>query len=172
MLRFSAELIEEIRSLRFKLDENGQRVGKDLFINQAMMRVWIDDNSVKGLDRSLPRLGSYLVPQKLVQIPDYQWAIERYQNDQLKQQGSTETFTLDYNGYLNRSNGYYELDITSYIQQLAKMKADDENYLFMPPVFYLGPDAYSVIGAGQSVLSGAESDNPVSIRITYTIIEG
>ena len=171
-LRFSDELIEEIRNLRFKLDESGQQVGKDVFINQAMMRIWIEDNSVEGLDRSLVRLGSYIRPQTLTAIPDYQYTIERYTNQQYADQGSDETYTLPYNGYLNRSNGYYEFDITSYIQQLAKEKAGDPGYRYIPPVIYLAPEAYGVMGSGQSVLRGFDSDRPVSIRITYTIIEG
>ncbi len=171
-LRFTDELVDEIRSLRFKLDESGQTVGKDIFINQAMMRIWIEDNSVAGLDGSMSRLGSYLKPQILHAIPDYQYALERYTNQQNEANGSSEVYTLDYNGYLNRSNGYYELDITSYIQQLAREKEGDPEYLYIRPAIYLAPEAYGVIGAGQSVLKGFDSDNPVSIRITYTIIEG
>ncbi|MDR2883067.1 MAG: DUF4270 domain-containing protein [Alistipes sp.] len=173
MLRFTDELIEEIRSLRLKIDQTtGQTVGKDLFINQAMMGIWVDDDSVAGLDGSMARMGCYLKPQTLAPIPDYQYATELYRNQLAEQEGLTETYTLPYNGYLNRSNGYYEMDITSYVQQLAKEKPGDPQFRYLPPVVYLAPEAYGVMGAGQSVLRGFDSDKPVSIRITYAIIEG
>lgn len=173
MLRFSDELIEEIRDLRYKTDPaTGQTVGKDVFINQAVMRIWVEDDSVDGLDGSLERLGSYLKPQILQPIPDYLYDYERYENQQREQQGSSEVYMLDYNGYLNRSNGYYEMDVTSYIQQLAKEKTDDPRFRYISPVIYLAPEAYGVMGAGHSVLKGFDSQRPVSIRITYTIIEG
>jgi hypothetical protein len=171
-LRFSDELIDEIRNLRMKEDA-GQTVGKDIFINQAMMRVWITDpSSVAGLDASMARLGSYLDIKKLSPIPDYQYEYEVQYNQQLLDRGETANFTLQYGGYLNRSNGYYELDITSYIQGLAKIKEDDPEYRYVAPVIFIAPEAYGVIGAGQSILQGFDSDTPVSIRITYTIIEG
>ncbi len=172
-LRFSDELVEQIRDLRFKIEqETGQRVGKDIAINQAMMRIWIEDDSIDGLDAAMTRLGSYLNPSRLIPIPDYQYATEQYTNLTNAAQGSSEVYTLPYNGYLNRSNGYYELDITSYIQQLAKVKENDPEYRYISPAIFIAPEAYGIIGPGRSVLKGFGSDKPVAIRITYTIIEG
>ena len=171
-LRFPDELVDEIRNLRFKIDDSGQAVGKDIAINQAMMRIWLTDNSMKTLDGSIKRMGSYLDPKKLSPIPDYMYEYEVYQNQLLQQQQSTETYELPYGGYLNRSNGYYELDITSYVQQLSRVKEDDPEHLYVRPAFFLGPEAYGILGPGQSILKGFDSDNPISIRITYTIIEG
>lgn len=172
-LRFNDELVEEIRNLRFKTDElTEEKVGKDIAINQAVMRIWIENDTVEGLDASMARIGSYLDPKSLHPIPDYQYATEKYNNAVLAAQKSSETYSLPYGGYLNRSNGYYELDITSYIQQLARVKEDDPKYRYVSPVIFLGPEAYQVIGTGQSILKGLGSSQPVSIRITYTIIEG
>ncbi len=176
-LRFTDDLIEEIRNLRFKIDEEGQRVGKDVAINQAIMKIWIEDNSIEGLDASMARLGSYLDLKTLLPVPDYQYAYE--QNENLRRQQEAERngttaapFTLPYGGYLNRSGGYYELAITSYIQQLSRMKEDDPDFMYISPAIFIGPEAYRVIGLGQSILKGFDSESPVSIRITYTIIEG
>ncbi len=169
-LRFSDELVEEIRNLRFKVDE-GQKTGKDIAINRAMMRIWIENDTVEGLDASMPRLGSYLNLKTLFPIPDYQYAQEQYQNELSISQGGGG-YSLPYGGYLNRSNGYYELDITSYIQQLSRMKEDDPQFQFISPAIFIGPAAEQFIGLGQSVLKGLGSERPVSITITYTIIEG
>lgn len=172
-LRFPDELVEEVRNLRFKIDEaTGERVGKDIAINQAVMRIWIEDDSIDGLDGSMTRLGSYLNPKKLSPIPDYQYANELYQNKMYGWQGLSQSYSLPYGGYLNRSNGYYELDITSYIQQLSRIKEDDPEYMYISPAIFVAPEAYGIVGSGQSVLKGFGSDRPVSIRITYTIIEG
>jgi hypothetical protein len=179
-LRFTDELIDEIRNLRFSSGESSTTEGKrDIAINQAMMKIWLystepDDAlpTIDELDAALPRLGSYLNMKTLTPIPDYQYYNESYRNQQLAAQGSSSTYSLPYGGYLNRSNGYYELDITSYIQQLAKVKADDPEYRYMSPAIFLAPEAYSIIGSGQGMLHGFGSSKPVSIRITYTIIEG
>jgi hypothetical protein len=174
-LRFTDDLIDEIRNLRFKIVD-GQQVGKDIAINQAMMRIWIDESNATdltdALDKSMTRLGSYLNPTKMTPIPDYQYATEVYRNQVLANQGSTSTYTLPYGGYLNRSNAYYELDITSYVQQLAKIKEGEPNYRYIAPAIFIAPEAYSMVGRGQSILKGLGSDKPVSVRITYTIIEG
>ena len=176
-LRFTDEIVEEIRSLKFKIDETGVEVGKDIFINQAVMRIAIDDPTVAGLDGSMTRIGSYLNPKRRLPIPDYQYVSELNENLsrqlEAQQYGTTATpYMLPYNGYLNRSNAYYELDITSYIQQIAKVDEQDPDHMFISPSIFLGPEAYGLVGAGQSVLKGFGSDRPISIRITYTIIEG
>jgi hypothetical protein len=171
-LRFTDELVDEIRNLRFKTGESGTTTGKDIAINQAMMRIWLADPSTPSLDASMVRLGSYLNPKTMYPIPDYQYVNEVYRNQQLEAQGYSPSYTLPYNGYLNRSNGYYEFDITSYVQQLAKEKEGDPAYRYIPPAIFIAPDANNVIGEGQSVLKGFGSDRPVTIRVTYTIIEG
>lgn len=174
-LRFTDELVEEIRNLRFKIDEtSGQKVGKDIAINQAVMRIWIEDDTVEGLDASMSRLGSYLDPVKLAPIPDYQYEYEAQRKAQhAASPKQYEDYNLPYGGYLNRSNGYYELDITSYIQQLSRVKDGDPDYRYISPAIFLGPEASQFIGLGQSVLKGfGNGEKSVSIRITYTIIEG
>jgi hypothetical protein len=171
-LRFTDALIEEIRNLRFKIDESsGETVGKDIAINQAMMRIWIENDTVEGLDASMPRLGSYLNPKNRLPIPDYQYSQEYAQNLLSIAQGG-DGYSLPYGGYLNRSTGYYELDITSYVQQLSRVKEGDPGFQYISPAIFVGPDAYGLIGSGQSILKGFGSDRPLSIRITYTIIEG
>ncbi|MDR2894429.1 MAG: DUF4270 domain-containing protein [Alistipes sp.] len=173
MLRFTDEMVEEIRGLRYKTDPaTGERVEKDVAINQALMKIWLADDSNVSLDNSAARLGSYLNPKQMTPIPDYQYVNEVLRNQELQQQGSTEVYMLPYNGYLNRSNAYYELDITSYIQQLAREKEDDPEHMYVSPTIFLAPEAYGIIGGAESVLKGLGSDQPVSIRITYTIIEG
>lgn len=166
-LRFTDELIDDIRNLRYKTDGSGERVGKDIMINQASMRLWLMDDSTPTLESSMARLGSYLNPGALFPIPDYQFVAEM----NAEQKGDND-FKLLYGGYLNRSNGYYELDITSYVQQLAKEREGDPDYNYIPPVIFLGPAAAQLFEFGQSTLCGTDSDRPITLRITYTIIEG
>jgi hypothetical protein len=53
-----------------------------------------------------------------------------------------------------------------------KIKEGDPSYRYISPGFYLAPEAYGVFGVGRTVLKGTGSDNPVSLRVTYTIIKG
>jgi len=166
---FSDELIEELRALRQTVGVDG----KDIAINQAMLRVWIADTSVDAMDASISRIGSYLKLSTLQAIPDYQYVYETMRKAQYAAQPTQYSdFDLPYGGYLNRSLGYYELDVTSYVQQLMKIKEGDPSYRYTHPAFYLAPDAYNVFGTGQTTLKGTGSDSPVSVRVTYTIIKG
>ncbi|MDR2890666.1 MAG: DUF4270 domain-containing protein [Alistipes sp.] len=157
-LRFTEELVDQIRAIADNADG-------DIMINQAMMTVWLEDDSTPALDASLNRLGSYLDITLMAGIPDYQYQTEAWQRQ------TDASYTLPYGGYLNRSNGYYQLDITAYVQGLAK-KEGDRGWQNMPRVFLLAPEAESTFGFGQSALKGTGSDKPATIRITYTVIEG
>ncbi|MDR2911971.1 MAG: DUF4270 domain-containing protein [Alistipes sp.] len=167
-MRLPDELVEQIRELRFKTDADGNRVGKDVAINQAVIRLWLEDTSVASMDASLGRIGSYLDMKTLTPIPDYQYTIEAARRQQQGEAG----YVLPYNGYLNRSNGYYELDITAYVQQLAKEREGAPGYRYVSPAIFLGPEAGAVIGLGNSVLRGGGGDREITVKITYTVIEG
>ncbi len=139
-LRFTDSFVATVSALG-----DGDR---DVLINQAMMRIWLEDDGVDVLDSSVERLGSYVDYRFLNPIPDYRYAVEsQYQGG------------LPYGGYLNRSRGYYELDITTYVQRLAAGK--------MPRAVYLGPEAFDVFCYENSELSGDD----ITIRVTYTTIE-
>ncbi len=126
----------------------GRPAGKDIAINQAMMRIWMEDPSVARFDSSLARLGSYLNYSTLLPIADYQFQTENLRNQQLVADGEAATYVLPYNGYLNRSNAYYEFDITAYIQRMARINPDDPEFQYVPPAIFLGPPYESVMGMG------------------------
>lgn len=149
-LRFSDELITQLKALK-----SGDR---DIMINQAMMHIWLEDeNSTPALDAAVARLGSYMNLTRLNPIPDYQ-----YGKEASYAAGGT-AYKMPYGGYLNRSNARYEIDITSYIQQLADGK--------ISPDVLLGPDAINRFGFGATALSGSGSERPITIRLTYTTID-
>ncbi len=166
-LRFTDELVEQIRGL-------GGDDNVDIMINQAMMRIYPDGDveDYRVLDRSLARLGSYRNVKYLSPIPDYLYS------EEVAQQQRDATYRLPYNGWLNRSNGYYEFDITSYTQQLAKERNGEPGYKFISPVVLLAPEAYSIYSFGTTTLRGyvenptEDNDRLITIRLTYTIIKG
>lgn len=166
-LRFTDDMITTLRNLQY---ENS--VEHDILINQAMMYIWLEDGwDTSTLNNSLKRIGSYTNLKTLSGIPDYLYYTEYYY-----QQNNNSSYTLPYNGYLNRSNGYYQFDITSFVQQLAKGKPGDPNEI--NPVINLGPDAYGFYNFGQSILQGYDEGRvnddtykPIKIRLTYTLIE-
>ena len=166
-MRFTDELVEKIRGL-------GGGDNADIMINQAMMRIYPDDDvdDYRVLDRMISRLGSYNNIKYLYPIPDYQYSSEAAYQKQ------DATYKLPYNGWLNRSNGYYEFDITSYIQQLAKVRDGDPGYRRISPVVFLAPEAYKMYDFGTTTLRGyvespaEDDDRLITIRLTYTIIKG
>lgn len=170
-LRFTEDVISTLRNLKYEIDEkSGETVENDILIDQAMMYIWLDDTGdiITMLDNSIKRLGSYSDLKTLTPIPDYMYYYE------LQYQSSNADYTLPYNGYLNRSNAYYEFDITSFVQQLAKGEPGEPNAI--DPVIELAPEAYGMFRFGQSVLQGTPEPGdtnakPIKIRLTYTLIE-
>lgn len=160
-LRFSDELIKQLRGLRN--DDDGEYY-PSIMVNQAMMYIHIEDDSTAAMNAAMKRVGSYINLRTLTAIPDYMYSLERYQQSQ----SSTADYVLPYNGFLNRSNGYYELDITSYVQQLSKENSNNPDYRYISPVIHIAPEAYGLFNFGESVLKG----EGISIRLTYTLIDG
>lgn len=165
-LEFTDEIIEKLRNLRNQVENGEAKRYPSIMINQAEMYLRLDGNAsdYMYLNNSVKRLGSYLNPNILSTTPDYLYYYEA------SMQSSDKTYVLPYDGYLNRSNGYYRLDITSYVQQLAKEVAEGAEPA-IAPVIYLAPEVYGYYGFGETTLKGFESDNPISIRLTYTLID-
>ncbi|MBP3425140.1 MAG: DUF4270 family protein [Rikenellaceae bacterium] len=168
-LRFPDELVDALNELKYTTNEDGTRIEHSVMINQAMlyveMKEWVegDMTTVDYMNAAPNRLGSYLNMRSSgtegytpSPIPDYLYDYEK--NYQI----SDENYVLPYNGYLNRSNGYYELNISSYIQQIMKgtMKKD----------ILLGPSGYDFFGYGHVALQGAGA-RPMKLSMTYTLIK-
>lgn len=151
-------------------------------VNQAALRIYLEgaeydyttmDPLVMAdkMNESLPRLGLYSNYKSLTPIADYLYTEEA--------NGST----LAYDGKLNRSRAFYEINISSYIQYLInelldmEPKADgtlDFDSMTMPRTIYIAPDAYNLFTFKRSVLQGADTAiNPASIELelTYTLVK-
>lgn len=159
---------------RLALDDVAQQLYKlriidgdtlSIMINQATMYIRIADQTVNGLNAAPTRLGSYLNIRNMTPIPDYMYAYEK------STQASDASYVLPYNGYLNRSNYYYPLNITSYIQHLmANETLPEDSDSRLSDVFYLSSSAYDFFGFGDVALKGYGSDQPIDIVVTYTLI--
>lgn len=161
--RLSLEQIaEQLASLR--VDENGDTLS--IMINQAAMYIRIGEQTVDGLNNAPSRLGSYLNIRNMTPIPDYLYTYEK------SMQSSSSDYVLPYNGYLNRSNYYYPLNITSYIQHLmANESLPAGSSQRLSDIFYLSASAYDFFGFGDVSLKGYGSDYPIEIVVTYTLIK-
>jgi len=136
-----------------------------IMINQATMYAAIDDRTIDGLNTAPSRLGSYLNIRNMTPIPDYMYSYEK------STQSSNADYVLPYNGFLNRSNYYYPLNITSYIQHLMQNETLPENDGGrLSDIFYLSSSAYGFFGFGNVALKGYGSDRPIDIVVTYTLI--
>lgn len=149
MLEFPDALISEIRALLPSPEY-------DMVINRARLVMPLTggpEPSVETLDEAPPRLGSYTDYAGKVSISDYNYTYEHEYSQQ-----------LPYGGYLNRSHGYYEMDITSFVQK-ALLDSD------APRRFVAGPDAYSFFRYDQVALEGYGSTVPPRLELIYTIVK-
>ena len=158
-VRFSEAIAKSLKGLLKKPGENGgdSIQYSSMLINQARIFFYMDDSSTPNLNAAEDRLGMYLNQKNLTPIPDYLYTTER--NIQLQ---SDADYVLPYNGYLNRSNGYYVMDITSYIQQLMQGS--------LSRGVFLAPQAYGFFDFGNVELRGSAAGEPIWIVVTYTLI--
>jgi hypothetical protein len=164
-LEFTGALVEKLRDLRNQTDKEGNPISyPSIMINQAEMYIHLKNDATPTLDRSMKRVGSYLDLNTLSGTPDYLYSYE------YSYQQQDASYGLPYGGYLDRSLGCYKMDITSYVQQLAKEVEEGEEAAISQTV-YLAPDAYSFYTGGQSVLqNGDDAGKEIEIRITYTLV--
>ena len=186
---FSDELIQSLADIVLSHDD------ATVSVNQALLTIYVEGsdynydnvNSVvitPALDAAMHRVGLYTDYAHVGAIADYAYTKE------------TNT-TLSYDGYLNRSLACYTMDISTYIQSLmltaAKNLLEDgksvnlakfsEGYepadesLVSLRRFYVGPEAYGYFGfnrqriiGGDGVVGGVSNNAPITLDITYTIV--
>lgn len=159
-LRFTDEFVTRLRGLM-----EGYSA---MSVSQARMLVHMSDWTTDNMDKALTRLIPYTNITSLSTIPDYSFTLEAL--------GSSSAF----DGTLNRSNGYYYMDVTSYVQRLVNgvtdtprtlslggeivcVRTDDQTSL---------PTAYTMLAPfGEVAIAGDGSDDPIEIIITYTLIK-
>ena len=129
-----------------------------LYINQAHMFVWLEGETTEAYDKAFQKLGSYSDYGSMTVIPDY------YISD-----ASTGSITIPYDGTLNRNpgKGYYRMDITSFLQHALQHDDEESRQLTLAPTY----TPYEPFADNTSVLLAADSDKPVRVKITYTLIE-
>lgn len=112
-------------------------------------------------------------------ISDYNYSVE-------------SSVLLSYDGYLNRSLGCYQMDISTYIQTLmltaAKSAAENNGKVDLSKFvvgateeesgdyvnlrrIYIAPDATSLYGMKRQALYGADGFAPIKLELTYTIVK-
>ena len=135
------------------------------------------------MNQSIPRLGLYINYKNRTPIPDYLYSVE------------DSGGTLAYNGYLNRSHAYYEMDITSYVQELVndmieiqpksaedikeayKKDKEEQTNKYFSHRFFIGPAANKIFTFDRSAVQGADVSMPditkaaMELEITYTLIK-
>lgn len=150
------EMAQELKALK--------PAGREIVVNQARIYFPIDNPTTAGLDAAPLRLGMYLTygqqyvtPSSVygpIPILDYMYERE------------TTTNPLPYNGYIYRSTGWYEMNITAYVTQLIH----DEN---VPLQVWLGNEVNTrSTKYTQLELQGSErTENPIKLVVTYTLVQ-
>lgn len=187
-LQFSDEFIQSLADLAH------EREDAVVAINQAHLMIYLDGSDYDYmklnpaeitpiLDSSMGRLGLYTDYAELIAVSDYLYAME-------------SSYTLAFDGTLNRSLACYTMNISSFVQSLMNAAADnvDENGKVMLDKFsadytpaseslvgyrraYIAPEAYSLFGMRRATINGSDGEvegkrcvAPIRLEITYTIV--
>lgn len=191
-LTFTEEFLLSLYEL--VCDQEGNQDYSSAAMNQAALRIYLEDavydytaldpiSWAEKLNQSIPRLGLYINYKNRTPIPDYLYSVE------------DSGGTLAYNGYLNRSHAYYEMDITSYVQELVndmieiqpksaedikeayKKDKEEQTNKYFSHRFFIGPAANKIFTFDRSAVQGADVSMPditkaaMELEITYTLIK-
>ena len=168
-VRFSEEFCEKINS--YKLHEGVQY--KKIMINRAILSFGVQSASnVDILNSATSRLGMYYTYKSFFpeMSPDYDYEME-----------ASDYYPVTFNGYLNRVKGAYEMNVTSYIQQLilnaenAKLYPEVRRGVFIAPSY--GLEAFynysqvELIGSASSVPDDNINSLAPKLELTFTLIK-
>ncbi|MBQ6870184.1 MAG: DUF4270 family protein [Alistipes sp.] len=176
-LYFTDEFLQQIQRAYIN-DKDGSKY-RAIGVNQCRLYiymksasyVWADNISNAAtltplMDKFIPRLGSYVGYSKLNCIADYDPVYET-------QSGSS----LAYGGYLNRTRGCYEMDITGFMQRLCNYvnsleKLEDYDESIVSRTIFIGPEAVSPFTFKHTELQGSSAAGaPIHLEMTYTMIK-
>ncbi len=183
---FTSDFFKTIDDLRVEVDgQSGESVEYSrIAFNQVRMLVYvkgssydwdeiIPDDITPLLDESFARLGLYTDYKSLTPVPDYNYVYE-----------ANYSLELNYGGYLSRSLGCYELDVTAYMQSLWSKYCDlpkservSGNLSGLKErKIYLAPEAYGLYGFDRAIVQGAQTESeelvaPIKLELTYTLIK-
>lgn len=176
-LYFTDEFLQQIQRA-YTNDNDGSKY-RAIGVNQCRLYiymknasyVWADNISNAAtltplMDKFIPRLGSYVGYSKLNCIADYDPVYET-------QSGSS----LAYGGYLNRTRGCYEMDITGFMQRLCNYvnsleKLEDYDESIVSRTIFIGPEAVSPFTFKHTELQGSSAaGTPIHLEMTYTMIK-
>ncbi len=151
-LRIRQQFIDQVMALK---TQDGTTYS-NIVINNAKIVFPVDDRTVPAYNLALSRLGMMYdyTYSSLKWIPDYN--IDAISN------GST----IPYGGYLNRSHGAYEMDITVYVQRLIDNKPSAQRTIHLVPHLSQNLGQY-----GEVVIGGAGSAaGAPRIELIYTLV--
>ena len=176
---FTDEFLAELKRASYLDPENADTKYRAVGINQCRLYVYLkgadynwDENINNAhlltplMNNSITRLGSYISYSKLNCIADYDPEYETNYNTELA-----------HGGYLNRSRGCYEMDITGFMQRLYNYvnsleKIEDYDETVTPRAIYLGPEAISPYTFKHTELQGSTSEKaPIHLEMTYTMVK-
>ena len=179
-LRFTDDMLERLEAL--KTQDGVQH--SEMVINDARIYFPMADPATENMDAAPVRLGMYYTygqPRREVGYPywftspyyymtrlfgpvpieDYMYYVENNPQSQSSSSG------LRYGGYINRTKGFYEMNITGYMTMLQAYPR------LTPKEIWLGPEINTrSIDYTMAALNGSRAaDNPIKIVITYTLIK-
>ena len=196
---------EFFKAMEQEIEEVNKRAGQTfraLAFNQAVMQIYfpsgkydwqnIDTPNAGGLIAQMnaapERLGMYTDYKQQVGIPDYDYVLEQQYS-----------YSLAYDGYINRSSGCYTMNVTGYVQAAWNNYLDEKersgvgrDTSFSDIDFekiewtkikdrsvYLAPEAYDLFTSSFTILQGQAvstdgsitTDAPIRLKLAYNLIK-
>ena len=167
-------------------------------VNQAHLSIYLEGSTYNYeelspsvitplLNSSMSRMGMYAryggwesdFTSNIIAIADYLYSKE------------SSSFTISYDGYLNRSLGNYKMNISNFVQSMimaaasnvdehGKVQFDkfrEDKSLARSRTLYLGPAADALFGfnrqkvvGGDVAVDGVSNTVPITLEIVYTIV--
>lgn len=196
---------EFFKAMEQEIEEVNKRAGQTfraLAFNQAVMQIYFPSGKYDWQDIDTPnaggliaqmnaapeRLGMYTDYKQQVGIPDYDYVLEQQYS-----------YSLAYDGYINRSSGCYTMNVTGYVQAAWNNYLDEKersgvgrDTSFSDIDFekiewtkikdrsvYLAPEAYDLFTSSFTILQGQAvstdgsitTDAPIRLKLAYNLIK-
>ena len=183
-MRFTDEFIQSLADIVCEAGDDAT-----VSVNQAMFSIYLEGSDydyynlnlavlTPAMNGAMLRMGMYVDYNDSIAIADYNYSAE-------------SSVLLSYDGYLNRSLGCYQMDISTAIQSLmlaAAANTDADGKVDMSKFsvgtteqdsgdfvnfrrIYIGPDASMMYDMQQQAVYGMGGAAPVMLELTYTIVK-
>ncbi len=152
ILHFTEGFVDSLKALKIK----GDTTYTTMMINSARLEIPVYEPDIPSLDVATNRLGLYTDYATFNPITDYPFELE-----------VSESITLGYDGYLNRTHDNYTMDISMVVQTMADVATQDY-WIEVAPSFF---EVYNMKQVRLNTSDDPSNPVPLRVALTYTLLK-